>query len=100
MARCARTEVKRSSEGLGQLLQECVHVGRGAGAAAVEIQRISHNELHNRLCKRVFLKIFYYLCTRYSFQWGCEDPERVALCQTDPGAAVIYPNDSVHDLQN
>ena len=42
------------------------------------------------------MKIFYYLCSRDSLERRGENPERVALRQTDARPAVIDSNDSVH----
>lgn len=79
-----------------QLLEECVHVRRRLGMAAVKVQRVAYDELHNRLREGVILKIFYYLCSRDSLQRRCKNAERVALRHTDARPSVIYADDSVH----
>ena len=66
---------------------------------AVEVERIADDELYNRFAQGVFLKIFYYLCSRHSLEGRRENAQRVALSEAHPGTSVIYSDDSVHKPQ-
>lgn len=77
---------------------ELVHIRRGFGVGSVEIERISENKSVNGVDGCNFLKIFYYICRRYSFQRGCEDTERVALCDSHTCSSEIDSHGSVHTV--
>lgn len=77
---------------------EFVHIRRGFGVDPVEIERIPENKSVNGVDGCNFLKIFYYICRRYSFQRGCEDTERVALCDSHTCSSEIDSHGSVHTV--
>ena len=86
-------------EGLCQLAEKNVHIGRGLGVGSVKIEGIAHDKLGYSLPKGVFLKIIYYLCSRDSFKRRGKDTKRVALSEPYPRPAIVNSDYPVHEPQ-
>ncbi len=84
-------------ERLRKLLQEHIHILLGFRRLAVQIHRIAYNKSHDDLFFGIIFKIFYYLCSLYRLQGGCEDTQRVTDCDSRAFSSVIYSYYSVHE---